>query len=166
MGGLWTVSDVRREPGDAIPPARVDALFAAHGLVPDPWFRRLEEVLGGVAFGRPPHEVMLGLRRTFHATLATDVPSTLPRTRDGRLLLRIGLHGDNQFFVALDGTAWAQDGISDRWPHRAAATLAELADALGWPLVDALLFTLTPPAGTVAGTSDATTACSADSLEP
>jgi hypothetical protein len=94
----------------------------------------LEARIGGLRFGELYFQVVLGFRYAFSTYFRTGKPGPLTRTFEGEPLLDVGVEGDTRYFVALTGEAWAQDGIADRYPHRAAASFDELSESLCWPV--------------------------------
>lgn len=126
--GTVTIDSSRK-----LSPDELSQLLRLHGVEPQQWMLDLEGRIGGMRFGEHYHEVWLGFRSAFHTYFRTGSPARLEETEDGETLLRIGVEGDTLYYLSLDGQAWVQDGIADRWPHWETHTFDELAARLNWP---------------------------------
>lgn len=120
---------VRRDRRLALSGAALASKLSSLGIHRHDVLLALEACVGGVFFGDGYFRLELGLRFAF----APEFIGGLPRTADGRALLRFGVEGDMEYFVTEDGSVWTQDGIADRLPHCWAPDPIAFAREFRWP---------------------------------
>jgi hypothetical protein len=125
---------VRTDDRERIPRGELAKLLELQGVEPQEWMHALEGKIGGMHWGESYFAVHLGFRNAFRTYFRTNAVAELPRTKDGRVLLRVGVRGDTLYFVSESGEAWIQDGIEDRFATRFAESFDQLATKLEWPV--------------------------------